>query len=186
MSDIVCKACGARLPGGACHCGDCGFRLEPLVPRPLTEPERAQLADDELLAHAETAVGRRPTAGEAAGSLPEERSPRRHRRFVLRVVVSYGREPNFNTGATENISSGGLFVSTETPLEVGVRVEARFTLPGLEQPFSVPCVVRWVRPLGAGGPGLAGMGLAFEELERELEQTIDSFLVHREPVLYED
>lgn len=59
-----------------------------------------------------------------------------------------------------NLSEGGLFLRTSTPLERGARAVVRF---GGDQPIEASARVVWSRLEGQGGP--AGMGLAFEEID---------------------
>lgn len=61
-----------------------------------------------------------------------------------------------------NLSEGGLFLRTSTPLEAGAHAELR--LGGGElQEVQARAIVRWARGDDAGGP--PGMGLEFERLE---------------------
>ena len=64
-----------------------------------------------------------------------------------------------------NLSEGGIFVRTSTPLERGTRATLRFGTDGVEAPARVV----WSRMEGQGGP--PGMGLVFEELK---EGVLDS------------
>jgi uncharacterized protein (TIGR02266 family) len=59
-----------------------------------------------------------------------------------------------------NLSEGGLFVRTSTPLHQGARAWVRF---GGEETVELPARVVWARFDGAQGP--AGMGLAFEGVD---------------------
>lgn len=59
-----------------------------------------------------------------------------------------------------NLSEGGLFLRTSTPLERGARAIVRF---GGEQPIEATARVVWSRVEGQGGP--PGMGLVFEEVD---------------------
>lgn len=59
-----------------------------------------------------------------------------------------------------NLSEGGMFLRTSTPLERGSRAVLRF---GPEPGVEAPATVVWARPEAAGTP--AGMGLRFEDLD---------------------
>jgi uncharacterized protein (TIGR02266 family) len=73
---------------------------------------------------------------------------------------------------TSNLSKGGLFIETETPLPVGAELVLRFTIPGAELPIEVGGVVAWLRPeMVEGKP--AGMGVEFEQLDARHGQIVD-------------
>jgi uncharacterized protein (TIGR02266 family) len=78
--------------------------------------------------------------------------------FVLKV--DYPDRQAFSD-ATENLSSGGLFIQTEQPLQVGTKVPLALSFPGLLDPIEIVGRVAWVRPEQAGGRG-AGVGIAVE------------------------
>lgn len=66
-----------------------------------------------------------------------------------------------------NLSEGGLFLRTSTPLERGARAVLRF---GLEQPVEAVARVVWSRVEGQGGS--PGMGLAFETVDEQAREAI--------------
>ena len=65
-----------------------------------------------------------------------------------------------------NLSLGGLFLRTSTPLERGSRATLRFGAAGVE----VPGRVVWARLEGQGGP--PGMGLEFVGVDSDRLETI--------------
>lgn len=66
-----------------------------------------------------------------------------------------------------NISQGGLFVRTSTPLETGARAVLRF---GQDAGVEASAVVVWARVDGDAGP--PGMGLRFEPGDAGRDQAI--------------
>jgi uncharacterized protein (TIGR02266 family) len=66
-----------------------------------------------------------------------------------------------------NLSEGGLFLRTSTPLIEGSRALLRF---GSEIPFEAQARVVWARLEGQGGP--PGMGLVFEGVDPGKLETI--------------
>ena len=64
-----------------------------------------------------------------------------------------------------NLSEGGLFLRTSTPLERGARAVVRFggDLSTSLGPIEASALVVWSRVEGQGGP--PGMGLMFEEID---------------------
>jgi uncharacterized protein (TIGR02266 family) len=74
--------------------------------------------------------------------------------FVLRVQW---RDRTQAADATENLSTGGLFVQTDRPFEVGTRIPLTLSFPGLLDPIEVMGVVSWVR--AATEDQQAGVGI---------------------------
>ncbi len=66
-----------------------------------------------------------------------------------------------------NLSEGGLFLRTSTPLERGARAIVRF---GGDHPVEAAARVVWSRVEGQGGP--PGMGLMFEEVDEARRDAI--------------
>lgn len=53
-------------------------------------------------------------------------------------------------GRAKDISIGGMFVETATPVEFNHPLTVYVTLPGQNAPFALPGTVRWTRPDGMG------------------------------------
>ena len=90
--------------------------------------------------------------------------------FILRV--DYPDRQSFSD-ATENLSTGGLFIQTETKLALGTKVPLRLSFPGLLDPVEIVGRVAWLRPEQAGGRG-AGVGIAVdaEDHRKRLERLL--------------
>jgi uncharacterized protein (TIGR02266 family) len=83
--------------------------------------------------------------------------PRYERQLDVEVVS----DGNKQTSRTVNISLGGLFLDTTTPLELGTTVQLRFQLPTQPEPVEVAGDVRWVvKKDGAN----TGIGIRFQGL----------------------
>src|SRR5690606_33990933 len=65
---------------------------------------------------------------------------RRHRRVSLRTRIDVDSASNFYTGFVENISSGGLFISSRELREIGEIVRIRFTLPDAGPPIEADAI----------------------------------------------
>jgi uncharacterized protein (TIGR02266 family) len=125
-----------------------------------------------------------PTAQDAEASVAERRT---HPRFPIRINVDFNSEHNFYTGFTEDISEGGLFVSTyQTNFAIGDRLEMSFTLPGHDKPFFATCEVRWVRPYNPSSDTGPGMGLRFISLPDDVTQSIQRFIKQRQTLFFVD
>jgi uncharacterized protein (TIGR02266 family) len=112
---------------------------------------------------------------------------RAHPRFPLRINVDFNSEHNFYTGFTEDISEGGLFISTyQTNFTIGDIMEMSFTLPGFEKPFYATCEVRWIRTYNPDSDTGPGMGLRFIDLPNDVKSSIQRFLKQRQSLFFVD
>jgi uncharacterized protein (TIGR02266 family) len=102
----------------------------------------------------------------------------------VRVDVDVGvlSESNFYTGVAADVSLGGVFVSTPTPLPVGTDVALYFTL-GEGSTLHTEAVVRWIRAKTSDLP--AGMGVAFTRLSDDDRRVIGDFCSHRPPLFHD-
>ncbi|HEV8325115.1 MAG TPA: TIGR02266 family protein [Myxococcota bacterium] len=114
---------------------------------------------------------------------PEQREATR---FALAVEVTLGSEHNFFQGFAENISAGGLFVSTNDTHRIGTRFDVTFTLPELGRTCTALCEVRWVRDYNTARDLPPGMGLSFVELRPSDASAIEVFLTHRESIFFDN
>jgi len=111
----------------------------------------------------------------------ERRAEARH---DVEVKIDLQTDHNFYQGFTENVSEGGLFVSTYHRLPRGERVVVRLHLDDDAGPLEVTCEVRWIRPESEDDGG--GLGLQFVSLELAARDRITAFLRRRDPIFYED
>lgn len=105
-------------------------------------------------------------------------------RMVLHAQVNIKSESNFFMGFTENISEGGIFVSTLSPPEVGEKVELAVAVDGGE-PLPLIGTVRWHRTGEDGNP--TGCGVQFDEIDDDQRRTIEMLLVtlEKEPLFHD-
>jgi myo-inositol-1(or 4)-monophosphatase len=93
------------------------------------------------------------------------------RRAELKMAITYQSGEEFKTDYTQNLSEGGLYVQTSTPLPVGTKLEVDLAVPSLQQPLKIQGLVVWAQQASRGGRGVPGMGiqfLAMEPADREL------------------
>ena len=120
---------------------------------------------------------------EAAVRTAKERySGRRLPRVVLHARVTAQSEDNFFSGLTENISEGGVFVSTFSPPGVGESIRLKLAVDGANE-LAVEGIVRWHRYDDAGD--VTGCGVQFSALTAEQAQRVRTLMVAipREPLL---
>ena len=53
-------------------------------------------------------------------------------------------------GRTRDISIGGMFIESETPVSFGTEVNIVLRLPGAKTDLRLPAVIRWLNPGGFG------------------------------------
>lgn len=92
--------------------------------------------------------------------MSSESDQRNSARIPLILRVDYPGQRSF-CDATENLSRGGLFIQTDSKLEVGAQVPLSLSFPGLLDLVEIVGRVAWVRPEQAGGRG-AGVGIAVD------------------------
>jgi uncharacterized protein (TIGR02266 family) len=94
---------------------------------------------------------------------PAEKKDRRFRRRTVRILVDFQCGNGFRCEYATILGAGGLFVSTEDPLEVGSPIMVRFRLPGGEQVHQIEGRVVW-NQRAISGERIArapGMGVEF-------------------------
>jgi type IV pilus assembly protein PilZ len=103
---------------------------------------------------------------------------RRADRLQHEVLVAYRTVAGFMTDWAVNISKGGLFVNTRSPLEVGSEVKLILSLPDGNPTFDLLGRVSWVNPQSAAGePGAApGMGIEFLDVDTEKKARLEAFV----------
>ncbi len=93
-----------------------------------------------------------------------ERDKRRFKRVKHVFRVDYSTpEALFNEFA-DDISEGGLFIKTKTPLPIGSEIILEFVLPLLEEPIRVRGRVEWHTELPWVRKRIPGMGVSFQDL----------------------
>ncbi len=119
-------------------------------------------------------------------SVPAEDDRRSYERRMIEVDIGIHSSTNFFTGFSQDISSGGLFVSTYDILDIGTALNVNFRLP--DGPvLSLSGKVRWVREYNDITPEMEpGMGVQFESLTPDDRQAINLFISQNPPIFYDD
>src|SRR5262249_11857233 len=82
---------------------------------------------------------------------------RRAAREPVALFVEYEGADDLVCDFTENLSSGGTFVTTNRTLPVGTLVQLVLSFPGLLEPIAIEGTVRWTRGNSAAGDAGAGI-----------------------------
>ncbi len=92
------------------------------------------------------------------------------------LEVSYRTAGSFLVSFSLNLSRGGVFVETDSPLPVGTELTLRLQIPGSGEVMDeVEARVVWVRD-GENAEGRPGMGLVFEGLSEKTGMVIDKLV----------
>jgi uncharacterized protein (TIGR02266 family) len=99
---------------------------------------------------------------------------RRQPRLPIKLEVEYRTAGAFLVSYSVNLSKGGVFLETGTPLPVGSQLQLAFEVPGAGA-LEVTGVVAWVRQGSFDGlPD--GMGVQFENLDEQYGGLIDGLV----------
>lgn len=103
-------------------------------------------------------------------------------RVELTIEIGIDDHTNFYVGFSENVSAGGLFISTLRLLPVGSAVALTFVLPdGI--PMFVQGSVRWARePRDPDSRVAPGMGIRFVNLGVTEQAGLEAYLEGRPPL----
>src|SRR5438128_9467781 len=83
------------------------------------------------------------------GDRPRPEDLRTSARAPIRLRVDYERMNSFFADYTSNLSKGGTFIKTSSPLEIGTRCIFSFSLPALSEPLQLEGEIAWILPVEA-------------------------------------
>ncbi len=92
---------------------------------------------------------------------------RKHPRTPVILKVDYRDIDTFFTNFAENLSEGGMFISTSRPLKPGTTLFLEFLLPDSSLKVKTRGEVMWSRNNPKSDREKRGMGIRFEELSKE-------------------
>ncbi|GIX48207.1 MAG: hypothetical protein KatS3mg131_2418 [Candidatus Tectimicrobiota bacterium] len=102
---------------------------------------------------------------------------RRARRVPTKILLRYGDAEQFFTDYIHNLSRGGIFVPTHTPLPPGTQLRIGFALPYCDRLIvTTGVVVHSVHADPRTGLGPSGMGIKFQSLSEEDLELIDKYV----------
>ncbi len=91
---------------------------------------------------------------------------------MMRVEVG-----NEFLGFGDDLSSGGLFIRTPNPLELGEQFILKAHLNDGKQPLEIPCKVVWTNKYGKESKNLRrGMGVKFQNVSGEDQRRLDDYI----------
>jgi uncharacterized protein (TIGR02266 family) len=93
------------------------------------------------------------------------------------LSLKYKDREAFIEAYAANASSGGLFIKTEKPLDVGCQFVLKLQIPDAPDPLQIKSEVRWIRPLEKAQPDRPpGMGIQFLEISKSDVQLLKGCL----------
>ena len=98
---------------------------------------------------------------------------RRARRLQHELPVAYRSVGSFLTDWATNISHGGMFINTRSPLPVGTEVKILLQLPMLESPVGLSGRVTRVSEFDNQANTVPGMGIEFTDVDPSKRQQLE-------------
>jgi len=109
--------------------------------------------------------------------MPENsENKRRARRLQHELPVAYRSVGSFLTDWATNISQGGMFINTRTPLPVGTEVKILIQLPMLEFPVGLSGRVTRVAEFDNQANVVPGMGIQFTDVDPSKRQQLEGLV----------
>ena len=102
---------------------------------------------------------------------------RREERIKKKLSLKFKDQHSFISAYTGNISSGGLFIRTKNPLNMGEKFFIELQLPELEEVLKAKCEVAWARrETGDSEEKPIGMGVKFCEITEKNVQIMRNYI----------
>lgn len=100
---------------------------------------------------------------------------RRDPRTLIKIKIDYKSKGAYLYSYSKDLSEGGIFIQTKSPLKVGERIKLKFILPELLEKIETWGEVAWVNE--AGTEGLTeGMGVRFVDLDDRKAKLIEDVI----------
>ena len=106
----------------------------------------------------------------------------RSQRISMEAKVTLRSQTNFFVGFSENISEGGIFISTQSPPDIGEKIEIAISLLDGSGSVNAEGIVRWHRSMTNGMP--AGCGVQFMDLSDQAAIALEEVIriLRKEPL----
>jgi len=101
---------------------------------------------------------------------------RRASRLQHELPVAYRSVGSFLTDWATDISQGGMFINTRTPLPVGTEVKILIQLPTVESPVGLSGRVTRVAQVDNPSSGVPGMGIQFTDIDPSKRQQLEDLV----------
>jgi len=109
---------------------------------------------------------------------PSGRNRRKDARFEVKIKVDYSTKDIFVSNYVTNLSKGGVFIETKTPLPVQSEIRLTFILPEFNVKIEAKGKVVWTYDVKKGtSKVVSGMGIKFTDLSPENKAQIEEYLM---------
>lgn len=111
--------------------------------------------------------------------MPTTYERRRQPRVALKTRIVFkpvNSEEEFSTDYSENLSTSGIFIVTNSKFEIGAMLELHFSLPNSKQIIKVVGNVVWKSTTKRDGKEFAGLGVEFIKIDKESLEIISDYI----------
>ncbi len=105
---------------------------------------------------------------------------RKGARAPIEIRVEYRTVGSFLSDWVVNISRGGMFIHTKSPLKIGATVRLVFSLPGMPFLFDVNAEVKWAQTEPSERQAFPGMGVEFVHIDPSVQKRIEAYVKQHE------
>ncbi|SMF54930.1 TIGR02266 family protein [Pseudobacteriovorax antillogorgiicola] len=106
-----------------------------------------------------------------------KKDDRINQRIPIQLLVDY-RSPNgsYLFDFCRDLGTGGVFIETSKPLDMGSEVKLTFTLPDSKETLEASGKVIWVQTALPEKDLASGMGVQFDEFSADQRKTMENFI----------
>ncbi len=98
-------------------------------------------------------------------------------RVPIQLLVDYKADGHYLFDFCRDLGTGGVFIETDSPLNLGSPIELTFTIPDSKETLKAKGKVLWVQGKVEHRPDLhQGMGVQFSEFSGEQRQILEDFV----------
>ena len=106
----------------------------------------------------------------------------REPRYRVDIRVDERTSSMFTAGRVTNISRGGLFMETPTPLPIKSKIDLALELPEIRSVLNLQGRVIWTYDIRRSNSQImTGTGIKFEDMTAEQHQLLESYLSRLSP-----
>jgi uncharacterized protein (TIGR02266 family) len=145
-----------------------------IVDREFLDREFNKLSEDFRLILVATAH-RVKKMTERASEFTVRKEPRTSK--VLPVMFKFG--DTLIKGHLANMTTWGLFIKTDNPLDPGHKFSLKLNLPGVPETLNLKCEVVWSRKQAEGAHRPQGMGIKFRDIDMNEYRKLKDYLSKR-------
>jgi len=105
-----------------------------------------------------------------------EYTVRKEARVPKVLPVMFKFEEKLIKGYLGNMSTWGLFIRTDNPLNPGHKFSLKLDLPGIKETLKLKCEVVWARTQSEGPHRPPGMGIKFRDIDMKDYRTLKEYI----------